>query len=157
MFSNQAILSAAGIQFSRFENFSEIFCSKGNQLFGAYTALESFRNVYRTRSGQAAYAGWEVHHVVEDQDLDRLGVAQQFPVYKQQLCVILPRAAHVNRINNILRNRNPTRYSATASELLSAYSEAYQLVGDYSGGGEALIRQELLSIVRAAFRLANAR
>ena len=58
--------------------------------------------------------------MVEDQDLDRLGVAQQFPVYKQQLCVILPRAAHVNRINNILRNRNPTRYSATANSRLSA-------------------------------------
>lgn len=157
MISNQAILSAAGVVFSSFENSLEIFCSKGNQLFGSYAALESFRSVYRTRSGQAAYAGWEVHHVIEDQDLHRLGVAQQFPAYRQQLCVILPRSAHVNRINNILRNRNPTRYSATANELLSAYREAYQLVGDYSGGGEAVIRQELLEIVKAALRLANAR
>ena len=101
----------------------------GHQLFGSYTALESFRNIYRTRSGQAAYAGWEVHHVVEDQDLDRLGVAQHFPVYKQQLCVILPRAAHVNRINNILRNRNPTRYSATANESGITVAEAKRLYG----------------------------
>jgi hypothetical protein len=157
MFSSRAILSAAGITFSPFEKFSEIFCSRGNQLFGPYATLSSFRISYRSGPGLPPYSGWEVHHVVEDQDLTRLGIAPQFPPYQQQLCVILPRAAHVDRINNILRNRNPSRYSASASELLAAYNEAYELVGNYSGGGEALIRRELLDIVRAVFRLANAR
>ena len=167
MFTNQQILHAAGIEFKTFANFSEIVCSKANQLFGSYTALKFSRNRYKTfrevKAGHFAafaetpYSGWEVHHVVEDQDLSRLGIAGQFPEYKQQLCVILPRTAHVHRINNILRNRNPTRYSATASELLPAYREAYELVGNYSGGGELRIRQELLGIVQAAFRLANAR
>ncbi len=157
MFSIRTILSAAGIAFSPFEKFSEIFCSKGNQLFGAYAALSSFRNSYRSGPGLPPYFGWEVHHVVEDQDLARLGITAQFPPYQQQLCVILPRAAHVARINNILRNRNPSRYSASAIELLGAYKEAYELVGNYSGGGEALIRRELLDIVRTVFRLANAR
>jgi hypothetical protein len=156
MFSNQSILSAAGINFSRFGNTLEIFCSKGNQLFGSYAGLGSFRSSYRVGTGPPPYAGWEVHHIVEDQDLGRLGIAQQFPPYQQQLCVLLPRSAHIGRINNILRNRNPTRYSATAKELLSAYKEAYELVGDYSGGGERLIRQELVAIVSAVFRLGNA-
>jgi hypothetical protein len=52
------------------------------------------------------------------------------PISFLQLCVILPRAAHVARINNILRNRNRCRYYATASELLIAYKEAYKLVGN---------------------------
>lgn len=139
MFNVRTILSHSGIKFGLFQNFSEIFCSKGNQLFGTYAALSSFRTSYRSGPGLPPYSNWEVHHVVEDQDLARLGIAPQFPSYQQQLCVILPRAAHVARINNILRNRNPSRYSATASELLTAYKEAYELVGNYSGGGEALI------------------
>ena len=111
--------------------------------------------VYRFLNDLAV--GWEVHHVVEHQDLERLGIASQFPVYEQQLSVILSHSAHVDRINNILRNRNPSRYSATANDLLSAYQEAYELIGNYTGSGEALIRKELLGIVHAAFRLANAR
>jgi hypothetical protein len=157
MIDNLSLLRTAGIFFERFGSFASVVCSQGNQLFGPYTALQTFRQTYRDKSGRRPYDGWEVHHIVEDQDLQRLGIAQHFPVYKQQLCVILPQSAHVNRINNILRNRNPSRYAATAPELLGAYREAYELVGDYTGGGERKIRQELLGIVQAAFRLANAR
>jgi hypothetical protein len=88
--------------------------------------------------------------------LIRLGLANEFPRYEEQLCVLLPRSAHVDRINNILRNRNPTQFSATAGELLSAYREAYELVGNYSGGGESRVKSELLAIVQATFRLAKA-
>jgi hypothetical protein len=37
--------------------------------------------------------------------------------------------------------------------LLGAYKAAYDLVGDYCGGGEKKIRQELVSIVEASLRL----
>ena len=157
MFNTATILSAAGVNCAPFRSFSGVFCSKANQLFGTYSALSLLRSSYRLGPGPPPYSDWEVHHVVEDQDLARLGIAGQFPPYQQQLCVILPRAAHVARINNILRNRNPSLYSATAGELLAGYKEAYELIGNYSGGGEALIRRELLDIVRAVFRLANAR
>lgn len=157
MIDNLYLLRAAGISFERLESFVDVVCSRGNQLFGPYSSLETFRSVYRDKLGRRPYDGWEVHHVVEDQDLHRLGIAQHFPVYRQQLCVILPRSAHVDRINNILRNRNPSRYSATAHELVGAYREAYELIGNYTGAGERTIRQELLAVVQAAFRLANAR
>jgi len=40
-------------------------------------------------------------------------------------------------------------------QLLNAYSDAYELIGDYCGGGERLIKHELLEIVRATFREHN--
>jgi hypothetical protein len=156
MISNSIILNSASISHAPFEGRTEIHLSKGLQLFGSYSALTRFRDGYGPSDGQKPYMGWEVHHIVEDQDLSRLGVAFQFPTYVNQLCVLLPRSAHVHRINNILRHRNPTRFSATALELLSAYREAYGLVGNYSGGGETLIKSELLNIVQASFRLAKA-
>jgi hypothetical protein len=156
MISNLQILNAAFVRYSLFEGRPEIYVSEGNQLLGSYSRLKLFGAGYRTRAGQVPYRAWEAHHVVERQDLERLGIASQFPVYEEQLCVLLPREGHINRINNILRNRNPSRYSATAEELLSAYREAYRLVGNYSGGGEPLIKSELLAIVQAVLRLTRA-
>src|SRR5262245_20336448 len=144
MISNRLILNSASISYTPFEGNPEIYISKGNQLFGGYHFLTAFRAGYRDKMGRA-YTGWEVHHIVEAQDLDRLGLSSQFPNYESQLCVLLPREAHVGRINNVLRNRNPSRYSATARELLSAYREAYELIGNYSGSNEALIINELMA------------
>jgi len=39
--------------------------------------------------------------------------------------------------------------------LLEAYRSAYDLIGDYCGGGEKLIRHELVEIVKAIFRKAG--
>ena len=58
----------------------------------------------------------------------------------------------MGRINSILRRENPTRYQATGRELRRAYAEAYAVVGDYCGGGEANVRRELLAIVSAEFQ-----
>jgi hypothetical protein len=83
--------------------------------------------------------------VVEYQDLERLGVAVKFPDYKEQLTVLLPEVAHIQRINSILRNQAPMRAVLKASDLLSAYVSAYSLMGDYCGGGEQKIRAELMA------------
>jgi hypothetical protein len=157
MITNKQILDSTSISASPFEGRAEIWVTRGHQLFGDYSALKTFRSSYRKKnSAEVPYMGWEAHHIVEKQDLERLGVASRFPDPEHQLCVLLPREAHVGRINNMLRNRNPSRYSATAEELLSAYREAYDLVGDYSGAGAPLIKSELLGVVQAVVRLARA-
>lgn len=142
------ILKSAGI---RYQDYSQaprqgIFLTAANQLIGSYNDLTRFS------ASRRAYAGWEAHHIVEAQDLDRLGIAQQFPAHKDQICVLIPRAAHRKRINSILRHSNPAAMIVNAFFLEEAYKDAYSLVGNYCGGGEKAIRSELLSIVSAIFR-----
>src|SRR3954452_5537232 len=108
MITNRQILDSASISSAPFEGRAEIWLTKGNQLFGGYSALKTFRSTYRKKiSMQLPYIGWEAHHIVEKQDLDRLGIVSHFQNPEHQLCVLLPREAHVERINNMLRNRNP--------------------------------------------------
>jgi hypothetical protein len=44
---------------------------------------------------------------------------------------------------------------ASPEDLFRAYFDAYQLMGNYCGGGELAIRQELLAIVKTMFRFAG--
>ena len=62
------------------------------------------------------------------------------------------RAGTRSPYHRILRRENPTKYRATGQELRRAYAAAYSMMGDYCGGGEAKIRQELLAIVDAEFQ-----
>ena len=126
-----------------------IWLTSGNQLLSSYTALSHFATVDRH------YRGWHAHHVVEAQDLDRFGVAAKFPAYEQQLTVLLPQAAHVQRVNSVLRNQAPKFASMTAPDVLAAYAAAYALMGNYSGGGEERIRAELTAIARAILKHAG--
>ena len=140
------ILISASIRFETMPGRPGIYLTAANQLIGEYGVVRRLKTLDRV------YNGWEAHHVVEKQDLDQLGVSKKAPPAKSQLSVLLPRAAHVERINNVLRNRNPSRYTASGDELLSAYQEAYSLVGDYSGRGAQNIKNELVAIVKATFR-----
>ena len=124
----------------------DIYQTDANQLIGTYKNLKAYCRTDRN------YTGWDVHHVVEDADLDRLGVRNHAPVYNDQLCVLLPKQAHATRINSILRTQNPTKDQATARALRAAYAEAYELMGDYCGGGERKIRWELMAIINAEFQ-----
>jgi hypothetical protein len=148
MFAVTDVLLAAGVKFSVYTGypFGNIYLSGANQLIGSYNNLKAFRKY------DNAYKGWDVHHVVEDDDLQRLGVRAHAPAYPDQLCVLIPKQAHAGRINSILRRENPTRYEATGRELRRAYREAYAMMGDYCGGGEVNIRKELLAIVDAEFQ-----
>ena len=128
---------------------SPIWLTSGNQLMSSYRALSRFATVDRH------YSGWHAHHVVEAQDLDRLGVTGRFPAYEEQLTVLLPQSAHIRRINSVLRNQAPRCAVMTTAELLSAYSAAYALMGNYCGGGEQRIRAELMAITRAILRYAG--
>ncbi|MDT7953955.1 MAG: hypothetical protein RQ966_20875 [Acetobacteraceae bacterium] len=148
MFTVAEVLLTAGIPFTAFTPWPEgnVFLTKANQLIGGYKDLCRFRD--RT----ASYKGWQSHHVVETDDLHRLGVASNAPSRDDQLCVLLPERAHIGRINSILRRENPTKWQASGQALRRAYKEAYALVGDYCGAGEAAIQNELLAIVEAEFQ-----
>lgn len=126
-----------------------IFLTSGNQLMSSYSALARFATVDRN------YRGWHAHHVVEAQDLDRLAVAAKFPAYEQQVTVLLPQAAHIQRVNSVLRNQAPKDAVIAAADLLAAYAAAYALMGNYCGGGEQRIREELMAIARAILRYAG--
>jgi hypothetical protein len=148
MFTVTEILLSAGIRFRPYPRAANasVFLSDANQLFGAFKHLAAYRR------SDAAYRGWHSHHVVEIDDLHRLGVTTHAPHADDQLCVLLPERAHIGRINSILRRENPARWHASATELREAYANAYALVGDYTGGGERQIRAELLAIVDAQFQ-----
>ena len=126
-----------------------IWLTAGNQLLSSYAALSRFATVDRH------YRGWHAHHVVEAQDLERLNVAGKFPDYDQQLTVLLPQIAHIQRVNSVLRNQAPKHAVMTAPELLIAYAAAYALMGNYCGGGEQRIREELMALARAILKYAG--
>jgi len=148
MYTVTQVLSSAGVKFGKYSKFPAggVFLTQSNQLIGTYSDLRRFQR------SEPAYLGWEVHHIVEAQDLERLRVKYPPPPYELQICVLLPERAHTGRINSVLRSQNPTSVRVTASDLLRAYRDAYSLMGDYCGGGERPIRAELLAIVSAVFR-----
>jgi hypothetical protein len=132
-----------------------MWLTSGNQLMASYKVLTRFAIVDKH------YAGWHAHHVVEPQDLERMGVASRFPPYEEQAAVLLPQAAHIRSINSVLRNQGPMGAVAPngavmpAPDLLIAYASAYSLMGNYSGGGEEKIKAELMAITRAIIRRAG--
>ena len=128
-----------------------IWLTSGNQLMSSYKGLSRFATV------DSHYRGWHAHHVVEAQDLERLGVSAKFPVYEEQLTVLLPQAAHIRRVNSVLRNQAPKYAAMPISDLLAAYAGAYALMGNYCGGGEQRIQAELMAVARAILRHAGLR
>ena len=126
-----------------------IWLTAGNQLLSSFAALARFATVDRH------YRGWHAHHVVEAQDLERLGVAGRFPEYEKQLTVLLPQAAHIQRVNSVLRNQAPQYAVMPAADLLAAYAAAYALIGNYCGGGEQRVREELMALARATLKHAG--
>jgi hypothetical protein len=128
---------------------SPIWLTSANQLMASYTALTRFALIDRH------YTGWHAHHIVEARDLERLGVADRFPKYEGQLTVLLPQAAHIARMNSVLRNQAPMNAVMPLGDLLIAYAAAYALMGNYSGAGEQKIRTELTAIARTIFRHAG--
>ncbi|MBN9562615.1 MAG: hypothetical protein J0H14_18090 [Alphaproteobacteria bacterium] len=149
MYTVVEILLIAGVKFRVNPGIpqGDVFLTDANQLIGTFENLDKFRTFEKEH-----YKGWHRHHVVEADDLDRLGVITSAPRYEDQLCVLLPEAAHARRINSILRRANPTKWQASRGELRRAYADAYAVMGDYCGGGEAQIRAELLAIVDAEFQ-----
>ena len=148
MFNVTDVLLTAGVKFQVYPKWTagNVYMTGANQLIG------TFKNLGQFRDWDSSYKGWHRHHVVEDDDLQRLGVTISAPPYDDQLCVLLPERTHVGRINSILRRENPTKWQASGRELRRAYAEAYALTGNYCGGGEANIRRELLAIVNAEFQ-----
>jgi hypothetical protein len=128
---------------------SPIWFTPANQL------ISSHKDLSRFAATDKHYAGWRPHHVVEAQDIERLGVASRFPPAPEQVAVLLPQAAHIRRINSIIRSEAPMGGVIPAHQLLMTYESAYSLMGNYCGGGEHKIRAELMAIVQAILRRAG--
>lgn len=146
------ILDAAGIVREPFSlpGGASVLLTMAHQLVAPYGVLR------KAQASSPPYRGWQSHHIVEHQDLVRLGLVSRFPPYEELLCVLIPERAHIGRINSQLRRHAPMGASMGAHALLGAYAAAYDLVGDYCGAPPGLVRKELMAIVRATFRLAGA-
>ena len=72
MFTVTDVLLTAGVKFSVYAGrvAGNVYITHANQLIGSYKDLEIFR------TSDSNYSGWHVHHVVEDDDLYRLGVSK---------------------------------------------------------------------------------
>jgi hypothetical protein len=115
MFTVTEVLLTVGVKFHAYPKGPP--ATYTNQLIG------TFKNLGQFREWDSNYKGWHRHHVVEVDDLQRLGVAINAPPYDDQLCVLLPERAHVGRINAILRRESPpSASSANACETVRAYS-----------------------------------
>jgi hypothetical protein len=152
------LLEVAKVEFSVHTSTPQTLLTAGNQIIGTYENLREFQ-LKKMPGGLARQRpecfGWHAHHIFENQDFGRLGVAAIFPRYEKQACVLLPPAAHTKRINSILTVHNPRNVKLVARDLLDAYKSAYDMMGDYCGGGEALIKAELLKIVNVTLSLAG--
>jgi hypothetical protein len=152
------ILASARVGFKQYTDPGGHLRSAGVYITSASQLVGTYCNLGRFQKSQNAYFGWHKHHIVEIQDLDRLGISGLFPPESDQICVLLPEKAHVGRINSLLRRENPKGLHhplgvvAIAREFLRGYEAAYEFVGDYCGGGERLIRLELISIVGAILK-----
>jgi hypothetical protein len=151
MITTAKILQASHLAFQPHKFGAGVFLTMGGQLVAPFRRLKDFQHLNRD------YFQWQAHHIVETVDLDRLGVTLKFPPREGQICVLLPERAHIGRVNSVLRHENPLRLSASAGELRVAYRQAYSLIGDYCGGGELVIRRELMAIVDTIFALAGLR
>lgn len=149
MITSKQILNVAQIQHEPYQDSDgyEIYITAGNQLVSTHKMLSEFR------SQSKFYKGWQSHHILETQDLNRLHITQLAPDRDNQFCVLLPERAHIGRINSVLRRQAPIGVVLPPRSLLAAYKDAYDLVGDYCGGGERKIRLELVSIVEASLRI----
>jgi hypothetical protein len=149
--STGKLLDLAGVAHTQFE------LAKGHPvtLTECHQLVAEYKNLKRAQGASPPYRGWHAHHVVEYQDLVRLGVAELFPPYDEQLCVLLPEGAHMARVTSDLRREIPRTLVHTRRDYLQAYREAYDNVGDYSGARAGGVKRELMAIVRATFRAAG--
>jgi hypothetical protein len=150
MITMQQVVNSSAIPYQRFTNWQHngVIITPANQLIASYRDL----NTGRPKDG--SYGGWQAHHVLEHTHLALLGVTQQFPIYPLQTSVLIPKEAH-ERINSMFRRAVPDGLLLPPSDLLDVYADAYRLIGDYSGGGEHAIREELINIVRTQMRMAD--
>jgi hypothetical protein len=150
MYSSIAgLLFEAKVPYVPWPTDTNILLTDANQLIGRYSSFERFR---KKNSG---YFGWHAHHVVEDNDIQRLGLKAAFPKYEDQLCVLLPPTAHASRINSVLPRVSSRDSRILLKEIRDDYRITYAMIGDYCGSSEAKIQEELMRIVDTTLKLAG--
>jgi hypothetical protein len=141
------LLTKAGVKHEIYLPEYTIYISDAGQLFATkrYFDNSSFKK-------QKGYVGWEANHIVDYNDLEKLGWASKFPSYEDQTCVLLPAAAHRGRFNSVLQSPGRgglgTGTLISPEDIISGYAQAYDNIGDYCGGGAARCKAELMSVVR---------
>lgn len=86
MYTVTQLLASSGVHYRRLPgSLDGVFLTAGNQLIGTYAALRRYQAFNHQH-----YFGWDAHHVVEAQDLARLGVQHHVPPYNEQICVLIP-------------------------------------------------------------------
>ena len=152
MYTIQDILAAAAVPTgAHTANGVTVRMTAGNQVVDTYAQLLRFVAANPDYQANAGEKAWEVHHIFEALDVQRIAAVPFSPAYEQQICVLLPRRAH-HRINSLLRRENPTKLTATAAELTAAYRGAYANVGNYCGSSEGAIAGELTAIAGAVMK-----
>src|SRR5688500_9517090 len=128
MITVSQVVSSSTIRYERFTKWQHngVIITPANQL------IASYRDLNTGRPGDGSYAGWQAHHVLEHNHLSLLNVDERFPIYPLQTCVLIPKEAH-ERINSVFRRSVPEGMLLRPADLLDAYADAYQLIGDYSG------------------------
>ena len=144
-----AALKKAGIshELHWLKSEKRVFVTRANQLIGEHNTLKEFRKE------NPDYKDWDSHHIVEKQDLARLGIEAHMPHQNRQVCVLLPATAHQKRVNSILRRYLPRNILPSENDLLEAYQEAYDLIGNYCGSNKHRIRHELMALVRSILKM----
>jgi hypothetical protein len=150
MFTVSQVLLTARLRFKVYPSWTPgtVFeTTRGGQIIGSFIDLDRFR------AKNKGFGGWHRHHIVEKDTLRELGVTGHAPHPDDQPCVFLPSAAHARRINSILQSNSPAAFSLRGTDLREAYSDAYDLMGDYTGRAPGLVKSELMAIVNAEFQL----
>jgi hypothetical protein len=150
MFTVNQVLLTAGVRFKPYPGWTPgtVFqTARGGQIIGSFVELNKFR------AKNNGFAGWHRHHIVEKDTLNALGLNLLAPHPDDQPCVFLPSAAHARRINSILQSNSPSAFGLLGQDLRDAYSDAYDLMGDYTGKAPGIVKRELMSIVNAEFQL----
>jgi hypothetical protein len=145
----EELLYKAKVAYAPWPADTDILLTEGNQLIGRYSSFKKFRK------NNTAYRGWHAHHVVEDNDILRLGLIAGFPKYEDQLCVLLPPAAHLSRVNSVLPRVSSRDSKILAEEIRGDYRITYGMIGNYCGSSETKIQEELMRIVDATLKLAG--
>jgi hypothetical protein len=147
------VLKAARVQAERHDGWQrgDIFVTrKGRQIVGTLHELDRFR---RTVSD---FKDWRPEPVIDAKNLQMLGAKRGMPSKKNQIAVLVPKAAHLRKVNSAFdRRMAQSSGEPTSREVRKAFATALGKVGDYNGGGKGIIRKELAAIADAVMRQAH--
>lgn len=124
-----------------------VYISDAGQLFATKICFDNSK--FKKDNG---YSGWHANHVIDNNHIKLLGWSHKFPPYEEQVCVLLPMEAHAKRFNSVVQSHGAgglgVDLAISPEDVLLGYNEAYDLIGNYCGGGAARCKREMLAVVK---------